>query len=78
MTTSANDAESILRTISLWPSRDRLLLAQRILDQVLTGDKTTTGDRWQDLAGLAASDYPAPDDHQVAAWLEEHRLEKFG
>jgi hypothetical protein len=78
MATSANDAEAILQVISSWPSRDQLLLAQRILDQVLTTGGTTKRTSWQELAGLAAPDGPAPDDARVSAWLEEHRLEKYG
>ena len=28
--------------------------------------------------GLLASDRPAPTDEQVQAWLDEHRMEKYG
>ncbi len=78
MTPTSSDAEAILRTITSWSTRDRLLLAQRILDQVLTSDHSGVRARWQELAGLAAPDGPVPDDADVAVWLEEHRLERYG
>jgi hypothetical protein len=54
-----------------------LLLAQRVLDQVLASGSIVTRTPWQELAGLAAPDGPVPDDSQVAAWLDEHRLERY-
>jgi hypothetical protein len=75
-----NDKYSaVLETVRAWPARQRYLLIQDVL-KTLEGDaKAMQGEDTLSLAlGLLSTGKTAPTDEEVAAWLEEHRLEKYG
>ncbi len=77
MATPALDRDTILEAIQGWPLADQM--AQAILQQA-SAQLTQTPQRpsWREMAGLAANGQEPPSDEQVAQWLDEHRMEKYG
>jgi hypothetical protein len=70
---------SVLHTVRTWPARQRYLLVQDLLKTLEPAVESTEKEDTLSLArGLLATDKPAPTDEEVAQWLEEHRLEKYG
>lgn len=70
---------SILHTVRTWPARQRYLLVQDLLKTLEPEVETIQAEDTLSLArGLLATDKPAPTDEEVAQWLEEHKLEKYG
>lgn len=70
---------SILHTIRTWPARQRYLLVQDLLKTLEPEVEPIQAEDTLRLArGLLATDKPAPTDEEVAQWLEEHRVEKYG
>lgn len=70
---------SVLHTVRTWPARQRYLLVQELLKTLEPEAKPAPAEDTLSLArGLLATDKPAPTDEEVASWLEEHRLEKYG
>lgn len=70
---------SVLHTVQTWPARQRYLLVQDLLKTLEPEVEPTKREDTLSLArGLLATDKPAPTDEEVAQWLEEHRLEKYG
>jgi hypothetical protein len=70
---------SILHTVRTWPARQRYLLVQDLLKTLEPDiEPIQTEDTLSLARGLLATDKPAPTDEEVAQWLEEHRLEKYG
>lgn len=78
---SSAAVDDILATVSTWPVEERLELISRLLQSVRLPEETRRAERTlalQRLRGLLASDRPAPTDEEIAAWLDEHREQKYG
>ena len=73
------DRETIRQAVQKWPLADQMTLAQEILQRA-TAQIAHTPQRpsWREMAGMAANDQEPPTDEQVAQWLDEHRMEKYG
>ena len=74
---------SVLDIIHKWPASQRYLLVQDVLKTLGPQDELAEPPRGShdilSLAlGLLATGQPAPTDEEIAQWLEEHRLEKYG
>ena len=77
------DRETILQAVQQWPSDDQVALAQEILRRAseLPANEGRTPQRpsFHDLAGLASvPGKEPPSDEEVARWLDERRMEKYG
>jgi hypothetical protein len=77
------DRDTILQVRRSWPLHDQMALAQAILQTVseqLSEDRPTPQRQsWREMAGLAAvSGKEPPSDEQVAQWLDERRMNKYG
>jgi hypothetical protein len=82
MTTPTQERERILRDIEEWPVEEQVALARTILQRA---EELRQSQPEQQpsvpsaaLRGLLANDRPAPSDDEVARWLEEARMEKYG
>ncbi len=79
MATPTLDQDTILEAIQAWPIADQVTLAEAILQRVSAQRaKAPQRPSWREMAGLAANGQEAPSDEQVAQWLDEHRMEKYG
>lgn len=93
MASSTLDRETILHTVQAWPPDEQLALAQEIARQATqaisqiaaqpeTEQRTPPAPQrpgWREMAGLAAvPGKEPPTDEEVAQWLDEHRMEKYG
>ena len=76
------DQQAILHTIEAWPVEEQVSLARSILARTSIGATTAPITRqrstWDALYKLASNDLPTPSDEQVAIWLDERRVEKYG
>ncbi len=87
------DRETILHTVQGWPPDEQLALAEAIARQatqaITRHAEASEPERpapaipqrpsWREMAGLAAvPGQEPPTDEQVAQWLDEHRMEKYG
>lgn len=79
MATDALDRETILKAIDTWNVVDQMTLAQSILQRA-TERLTQAPQRptWREMAGIASNGKEPPTDEQVAEWLDEHKMEKYG
>lgn len=80
MTSPVLDRETVMRAVQAWPLEDQLALAQEILHRAedpFIQEPVVAPDS-QGLAGLIANGSPPPTDEEVAQWLDEHRMEKYG
>lgn len=87
MAAPALDRETILRAVQSWPVDEQIALAEEIL---LRAEERRVEDlprrrREQrsrvsssELRGLLANGQPAPSDEEVARWLDEERMKKYG
>jgi hypothetical protein len=83
MTAPTLDRETILQAIRQWPSDDQVALAQQILRRASAYAAPEAREPQRptsrELAGLAAvPGKEPPTDEEVARWLDEHRMEKYG
>jgi hypothetical protein len=89
MATTAADRDAILHAIQAWPLEDQVLLAHTILEHARAAESATTpGARtsqgpserstWDALYGIASGGKQPPSDEQVAQWLDEHKMDKYG
>ena len=74
------DYETILQIVRNWPPARRISLMQ---DMLRTLVPTEAGERayhptLKRALGLLATDQPAPSDEEVALWLGERRVERYG
>lgn len=77
------DRDTILEVTRNWSLTDQMALAQAILQAVSERlvEKQTRPQRpsWHEMAGLAAvPGKEPPSDEQVAQWLDERRVSKYG
>lgn len=81
MAIPTDDRETVLRAIEAWPLDDQVSLAQTILARTreqMEGGVSAQRPSWRQMAGLAANGQPSPSDDEVAQWLDEYRMEKYG
>lgn len=80
MAMSTLDRETILQAIRTWPLDEQRALAREILERVgvpLVEEPLAPPDS-HGLAGLIANGQTPPTDEEVAQWLDERRLERYG
>jgi hypothetical protein len=75
--------DAVLHAIEGWPVEDQVALARAILERASVGQVENTagkasGSTWDALYGIASSRHEPPSDEQVAQWLDEHKMEKYG
>jgi uncharacterized membrane protein len=84
---SALDRDTILRAIAAWPVEEQVMLAQSILERAIAHSaprarsqeaETQQRSTWEALYGIASNGQEPPSDEQVAQWLDDHRMEKYG
>jgi len=82
MAAPTGDRETVLKAIEAWPLEDQVALAQVILRRSTTRSAhdaaTSQRPRWKHMAGLASNGQTPPSNEEVARWLDEHRIEKYG
>lgn len=83
MTTPTLDPDTILRTIATWPVEEQIRLARAVLERAAASTKRQLGQvpeqsTWEALYGIASNGQEPPTDDQVAQWLDEQRMEKYG
>ena len=80
MATPALDRETILQAIREWPPDEQMALIQEILRQARIPliEEPIAPPNSRGLAGLLATDQPPPTDEEIARWLDERRMEKYG
>lgn len=74
------DRDTILRAIRAWPEDEQLAFAREILQQLrghVVEEPLAPPDS-RGLAGLIANGQTPPTDEEVAQWLDEHKMEKYG
>ncbi len=77
------DHKDILHAIEAWPVEEQVALARFILERAAssraeTSAETSARSTWDALHGIASSGNEPPSDEQVAQWLDEHKMEKYG
>lgn len=73
------DRETIERAIEEWSLEDQITLAQSILQRALLQRRQQPQrPSWRAMVGLASDGQEPPTDGQVAQWLDEHRMKKYG
>lgn len=77
------DRKDILHAIERWPVEDQVALARTILERTASGQAETSPEQparstWDALHGIASSGQESPTDEQVAQWLDEHKMDKYG
>jgi len=79
MTYSELSYESVLRVVYTWPPAKRYSLIQDLLKTIEPKEQESKRpDTLSQALGLLATDQPAPNDEEVARWLNERRTEKYG
>jgi hypothetical protein len=71
---------TVLQAVREWTPAMRFMLLQDVL-RTLEPEIDRARPRRATLheaLGLLATDQPAPSDAEVARWLDEHRLQKYG
>ena len=77
------ERDAVLHAIEGWPVEDQVALARAILERASVGQAENTAGKaarstWDALYGIASSRHEPPSDEQVAQWLDEHKMEKYG
>ena len=83
MATTPLDRDTILRAVESWLLDEQVTLARTILARASaqrgnTLDQTGGQSTWDALYGIASNGQTPPSDKQVAEWLDERRMEKYG
>lgn len=80
MAIAEQDHEAIQQAVASWPIDEQLALARQILARASVSLRAQTSQRstWEALYGIASTSQEAPSDEQVAEWLDEHRMKKYG
>jgi hypothetical protein len=70
---------AVMKIVSAWPPTRRFALAHRLLTdlerELVPAPRRPTADRAR---GLLATDQPPPTDEEIAQWLDEERMKKYG
>jgi hypothetical protein len=79
MAVHSREYHQVLTTVYRWSPTERIALIQDLLNTLTPAeDSDAPSIKTLDLAlGLLSDDRPAPSDEEIAAWLDERRLEKF-
>lgn len=77
------DRDTIFEVTRRWSLTDQMALAQAILqavsERLAEGRRTPQRPSWHEMVGLAAvPGKEPPSDEQVAQWLDERRMNKYG
>ena len=83
MAATSPERDAILHTIERWPLEDQVALARTILERAATGSSRVSQEEparstWDALYRIAANGEEPPSDEQVARWLDEHKMKKYG
>lgn len=83
MSATFADREAILKAVEGWPPDEQVALARALLERAAAHSVPPTTQppshsTWDALYGIASSGDTAPSDEQVAQWLDEHWMEKYG
>jgi len=79
-TSQISDYQTILKVVHSWTPTVRVMLMQDVLRSLqpeLGGSRPRRATLGTAL-GMLANDQPAPSDADVARWLDEHRIRKYG
>ena len=79
-TADKSDYARILGIVRDWPPAQRFLLVQEVLQTLapLAMPRPPVRPTLERARGLLATDQPPPSDSEVAQWLEERRLQRYG
>jgi hypothetical protein len=80
MATAERDHEAIEQAIAAWPVEEQIALARQILERASkpAPPQPTERSTWEALYGIASTGQEPPSDEQVAQWLDERRMNKYG
>jgi hypothetical protein len=80
MSSPTLDHDAILREIRSWSAEEQLAIAREIvaLWDVPIVEEPTSHSPSSQLAGLPATGATPPSDEDVARWLDERRVKKYG
>jgi hypothetical protein len=82
MNTITSDYQHVLERVQEWPTTSRLTLIQDIIETINREQMSALPEKRDTLSTalglLASSDKQPPTDDEVARWLDEHRMEKYG
>lgn len=78
--TDAEKLSEIIERVKTWSHSMKIALAKQVLDTLEPPRAlpVTRGRPVEELIGIGAGDSPPPDDDQVRAWVDEHRMGKYG
>ncbi len=83
MATPTLDRTTILQVVRTWSSDEQRMLAREILGHigvagVAPAEEPLDPPSSRDLAGILAKGQIPPTDEEVARWLDERRVERYG
>ena len=83
MAATSPERDAILHAIERWPLEDQVALARTILERAVTSSSRILQEEparstWDALYGIASDGQEPPSDEQVAQWLDEHKMKKYG
>ncbi len=72
--------ERIIQIVNSWPAHRRFTLVQDVLKTLEPNSQVAPRrrDTLKQALGFLATSRAAPSDQEVAQWLDEHRVEKYG
>ncbi len=78
--TSALSYEQVRDAVRGWPPQLRIVLMRELLDTLTEPAEARERKRkaLSELFGMLKTDKPAPSDEDVARWLDERRMERYG
>jgi hypothetical protein len=70
----------VLQLVLDWSAEDRLALAREVLQTLRDRPAPQHEKRpsFERALGIARGSGPAPTDEEVEAWIDEHRMTKYG
>ena len=79
-TTDKLDYATVLGIVRDWPPVQRFLLVQEVLQTLAPSEppRPTPRNTLERARGLLATDRPPPSDDELARWLEERRVQRYG
>ncbi len=78
--TSGLSYEKVRDAVRAWPPQLRIVLMRELLDTLTEPAEAQERKRKSlfELFGMLKTDKPAPSDEDVARWLDERRMERYG
>jgi hypothetical protein len=79
-TPETTDYEAILKIVRDWPPARRITLMQEVLKTLapIEAGAPPHGATLDRALGLLATTQPVPSDEDIARWLDERRMERYG